>query len=260
MASKTIPLFEHEAAHFLRRYSLRWGEQFIVRVESIGLATLYLGDCLEIMASLPTFDAVITDPPYGTQNLAGGYGRRQLHDVGDGMGRVIANDEDLGAIEAAFPMLLQRVSKGWMAVFYAARKTPEFVQATAGGVWFGGVVWDKGMPGLGYHIRYQHEDIAIFRVGEPERPERPLLSVVRAAATGGEEHPHEKPVRLLEALVDWLAPSAGAVLDPFMGSGSTGVACLNLGRSFVGIEVEQSHFDTACKRLDLATRQTRLIA
>jgi hypothetical protein len=172
-----------------------------LRIERIGQATLYLGDCLEIMPSLPFVDAVITDPPYGTQNLAGGYGRRQLHDVGDGMGRVIENDEDLSAVQAAFPLILERVQSGWLAVFYASRKTPEFVQATSAGVWFGGVVWDKGMPGLGYHIRYQHEDIAVFRVGEPPRPERPLLSVVRAASTGGEAHPHEKPLNLGRAFI-----------------------------------------------------------
>ena len=54
---------------------------------------LYLGDCLEILPTLPQVDAVITDPPYGTQNLAGGYGRRQNWDIGNGLGRVIANDD-----------------------------------------------------------------------------------------------------------------------------------------------------------------------
>jgi len=226
----------------------------------IGGATLYLGDCLEILPTLGKVDAVITDPPYGTQNLAGGYGRRQLHDVGDGLGRVIANDEDLAALEAAFPLMLGLVPIGWLAVFYAARRTPQFVHATAGGAWFGGVVWDKCAPGLGYHIRYAHEDIAIFRAGEPPRPETPLLSVIRAASPKGEEHPHEKPVRLLEALVAWLAPIDGTVLDPFMGSGSTGMACAGLGRRFIGIELDPAHFDTACDRVTRSQRQERLFA
>lgn len=231
-----------------------------MRKEVIGPATLYLADCSEVLPTLGHFHAAITDPPYGTQGLGGGYGRRQLHDTGDGMGRVIANDEDLSALEGAFPLLLERVPVGWLAVFYAARRTPQFCRATEGGIWFGGVVWDKLAPGLGYHIRYSHEDIAVFRQGEPPRPETPLLSVVRAPSTDGLHHPHEKPVKLLEALVAWLSPPSGAVLDPFMGSGSTGVACLNAGRSFVGVELDPAHFDTACRRLEDCQRQGRLIA
>ena len=230
-----------------------------LRKEVIGNATLYLGDCLEILPTLPKVDAVITDPPYGTQNLAGGYGRRQNWDIGDGLGRVIQNDEDLGAITVAFPMLLERIDNGWMMVFYAARRTPLFVAATAGGEWFGSVVWDKCAPGLGYHIRYAHEDVAVFKIGTPERAKQPLLSIIRCA-TDSENHPHAKPPLVLNPLVAWAASHGGIVLDPYMGSGSTGVACMNLGRKFIGVEIEKKYFDIACERIENAQRQERLCA
>jgi hypothetical protein len=124
-------------------------------------------------------------------------------------------------------------------------------------VWFGGIVWDKGAPGLGYHIRYQHEDIAVFRVGEPKRPKDALLSIVRGAAMS-EEHPHEKPPKILIPLVAWATERGGAILDPFMGSGTTGVACMNLGRKFIGIEIEPKYFDIACERIENSQRQARM--
>lgn len=75
---------------------------------------------------------------------------------------------------------------------------------------------------------------------------------VQAMACNGRVHPTEKPVPLLQKLVKKLP---GIVLDPFMGSGTTGVACMRLGRRFIGIEIEPRYFDIACKRIDDAQRQ-----
>ena len=225
----------------------------------IGDAVLYHGDCLEILPTLGKVDAVITDPPYGTQDLGRGYGRRQLHEPAGRIGKQIANDTDLSAITAAFPLFTGLIPNGWAFVFYAARRTPQFAIATQTGKWFGGIVWDKGAPGLGYHIRYQHEDIALFRIGEPTRPKNPLMSIVRGAALS-EEHPHEKPPKILVPLVAWATESNGTILDPFAGSGTTGVACANLGRKFIGIEIEKKYFDIACERIDNAYRQARMFA
>jgi DNA modification methylase len=225
----------------------------------IGNAVLYLGDCLEILPTLPKVEAVITDPPYGTQDLGGGYGRRQLHDPVGRVGAQIANDTDLKAITVAFPLCLALIRDGWAFVFYAPRRTPQFTLATQIGNWFGGIVWDKGAPGLGYHIRYQHEDIAVFRIGEPQRPKDALLSIVRGAAPS-DDHPHEKPPKIMLPLVAWATDRDGTVLDPFMGSGTTGVACMNLGRRFIGIEIEEKYFRIACERIENAQRQARLFA
>jgi site-specific DNA-methyltransferase (adenine-specific) len=220
---------------------------------------LHLGDCLEVMKTIPagSVDAVVTDPPYGTQDLAGGYGRRQNHDVGDGLGRVIENDLDLSMIAAAFPTFKTLVSNGWGAVFYAPRRTPEFIAATSARDWFGEIIWDKRQPGLGYHIRYAHESIAIFRFGEPCRPPSPILSVLCCHQLS-KRHPHEKPISVLKSLVAWTTPPGATILDPFMGSGTTGVACVQTGRSFIGIEIDPGYFAIAKKRIEEAQLQMRM--
>jgi tRNA G10 N-methylase Trm11 len=212
--------------------------------------TIYHGDCREVLAGMAAGSAslVLTDPPYGTQGLAGGYGRRQNWDTGNGMGRTIANDTDLQMLADAFPLALATVATGWAMVFYAPRKTPELCRITAGAEWFGEIIWDKAAPGLGYHIRYSHENIAVYRVGEPQRPKQPLLSLFRAVAPAS-LHPHEKPVSLCSALVKWGCVEGGTVLDPFMGSGSTLVAAKNLGRYAIGCDVDEAHCETAALRL-----------
>jgi DNA modification methylase len=80
---------------------------------------------------------------------------------------------------------------------------------------------------------------------------------VWAPRTGNSDHPTEKPVYLMEQFVEW---TRGVVVDPFMGSGTTGVACVNLARAFIGIEIEPRYFDIACRRIEDAQRQGRLIA
>ena len=222
-------------------------------------ATLYLGDCLDVLRDLETgsVDAVVTDPPYGTHDLAGGYGRRRLWDTGNHEGRTIANDHDLSALAAAFPEFRRLVQDGWAAVFYAARRTPEFIGATSGEDWFGSLVWDKGAPGLGYHIRYAHEDVAVFRFGQPKRPDRALLSVIHCGGRR-KEHPNEKPVEVMARIVEWASAPGGNILDPFMGSGTTGVACVQTGRRFVGVEIDPTYYAIAERRIAEARAQLPL--
>ena len=207
------------------------------------------GDCLEVMRDMPDncVDLVLTDPPYGTENLAGGYGRRQLHDIGDGKGRVINKDTDLTQISLAYCNFHRLLGGcGWALIFYSARKTVEFIDATSKEEWFGHIIWDKGQPGLGFHIRYSHEDIAVFKIGNPERPKKPILSVLRNTIL---EHPHEKPVSVLKKLVEWGCPENGIVLDPFAGSGTTAAACIAMGRHYIGIEISEDYCEIARKRI-----------
>lgn len=87
-----------------------------------------------------------------------------------------------------------------------------------------------------------------FPIGRPG-------DVVQGPVSGNGWHPTEKPVWLMSRLVSW---TRGLVVDPFMGSGSTGIACIGLGRPFIGIEADQVHFSTACRRIELAHRQAPL--
>lgn len=217
-----------------------------MRRETIGdndEITLYLGDCLEILPTIAGVDSVVTDPPYGTSDLGGGYGRRQLHSLDGRNGRVISNDNDLSVLSEALSVLPDVA--GYLLAFYGARRTVEFISAISGWEYVGEIIWNKKQMGLGYTIRYSHESIAVLKIGTARRPNFAMDSVIEHHQHE-KVHPHQKPVALLERLVGW---QPGVVLDPFMGSGTTGVACANLGRRFIGIEIEERYFDIACRRI-----------
>ena len=206
---------------------------------------IYHGDCREILPQLPKVDAVVTDPPYGTQSLGGGYGRSQLHDPNGRNGRTIVNDLDLSAFREAYPMLLEKCTEGWMLVFYAARRTPDFL-GIVGGEWHGEMIWDGLCPGLGYTVRYQHESIAVLKRGNATRPSTAAISVIRDYGDGTNEHPHKKPEAVMRRLCSF---TYGTILDPFMGSGTTLVAAKNLGRKAIGIEICEEYCEIAARRL-----------
>ena len=97
------------------------------------------------------------------------------------------------------------------------------------------------------HEHARQTEIAAFYPGESHFfPNGRPQDVIRAARTGNEYHPTEKPVTLMQSFVGW---TAGVVADPFMGSGTTGVACVKIGRKFIGIELDPDYFDIACKRV-----------
>ena len=212
------------------------------RSEQIGDCTMYLGDCRDILPLLPKVDAVVTDPPYGIEDIVGGYGRD---------GRVIANDRTLYAMRDGVRAGWDLVDVGWAFVFYSSRVTPQVMPALPGGDYFGEIVWNKKAPGMGKNIRYQHENIAVLRKGGA-RLARDVFSVINSYRIG-DLHPHQKPVGLMVEVVG--ATDADLILDPFMGSGTTGVACVKLGRKFIGIEIDEGYFDIACSRIEKAYAQ-----
>lgn len=206
------------------------------RIEVIGNATLYLGDCREILPTLGKVDAVITDPPYGIGE-SGGKARTR--------GRKEVNHERLEwdnetPPQEVFDWILWN-SKD-QAIFGANYFTDRNLPPRMGWVY-----WDKCMGGdfSDGELIFTSRQKALKAIRIPQN------SVDR-------EHPTQKPVAIVEAVVG-LFPEARSILDPFMGSGTTGVACMNLGRSFIGIEREPKYFDIACRRIDDAQRQGRLI-
>jgi DNA modification methylase len=210
-----------------------------MRKEIIGNATLYLGDCLEVLPTLPKVDAVITDPPYGI-NAA-----RDRHSQKDGWTDFPASGWDkerpskeaLDLILGAAP--LQIVWGGNYFTDYLPRRSK----------W---LVWDKGQDDFSLadcELAWTSMDGALRRI----RYSRSL------AMKDGKQHPTQKPI----AVMEWCLKQASmpeTVIDPFMGSGTTGIACGNLGRRFIGIEVEPHYFQVACERIENAQRQERLFA
>lgn len=221
-----------------------------------GSVSIYHGDCREVLPWLGlSCAAVVTDPPYGTESLGGGYGRRQLADPEGRNGHTIENDHDLSALAKALPAITAAlIQGGWMVTFAAARRRweAESLLVAAGLNLYGEIVWDKGAPGLGYTIRYSHEGAIVAVRGEARAPQRPLLSVLRIPreerAMNG-RHPHEKPTALMVHLVEFASAPGGLVLDPFCGSGSTLVAAKALGRKAIGIEVDERWCESAVGRL-----------
>ena len=212
---------------------------------TIGDATLYCGDCLEILPRIRrdyAVDSVITDPPYGISHKSNGQifkGAEQIQ-----------GDEDTWAY--GFLVTLAPC----VVAFFSPYQHP-------GMPWRSVLVWDKGGhvggggdPGTCW--KRDHECIGVL--GNQKLNGQRDSSVLRYNAllpppTG---HFCEKPVPLMEYLISKI--NAPTVLDPFMGSGTTGVACANLGRKFIGIEIEPKYFDIACERIDRAYAQGRLFA
>jgi DNA modification methylase len=217
-----------------------------MRKEVIGGATLYLGDCRDILPTLPKVDAVITDPPYGVEYQTGMGGKFK--------GVTILGDESVSVRDEVIAAL-----DGVRGLWFGSWKMPKPHSTKQT------LVWDKGdhvgMGDLSLPWRPNTEEIYVIGAGfEGHRGS----SVIRFNApspnfTPDHEryHPTEKPVGLIEIL---LSKTPGdVVVDPFMGSGTTGVACMNLGRQFIGIEREPKYFDIACRRIEDAQRQGRLI-
>jgi site-specific DNA-methyltransferase (adenine-specific) len=223
------------------------------RKEVIGDATLYFGDCLEVLPTLPKAAAVvITDPPYGIayQSNAG---------VGSGTAP-ITNDGarlSLRLYRRVIPLLTP------MPVLWCTRwdAWPDVYDIFGAAMKVNGLlVWDKGQPGMGdlNHWGPSYELIAscgpVRTIGSRD------CSVLRfnTVPSANRNHPTEKPSALFDYLIQKVTHPGATVIDPFMGSGTTGVAAIAAGRSFVGCEIDQAYFSTACRRIEQAYRQRPL--
>lgn len=241
----------------------------MTRVEHIGRATLYLGDCIEISRSLAdgSFDAVLTDPPYSS-----GTRREGAKGIRKSMTRETDNEEWFSSDSLTtdgFWWLMHANALQWKRLlkdgshvlsFIDWRMWPHMTGAIEAADLrrFGMLVWDKAHFGMGMYFRNQHELIMHFTKGKGKEAARhDVGNVIRTKRVSGEdaEHLTQKPVELLSRLLSVVTVPTDVVFDPFMGSGSTGVAAMELGRQFVGIEVEPKYFDIACKRIEDAQRQ-----
>jgi len=221
------------------------------RREQIGDCTLYLGDCLEILPTLGKVDGVVTDPPYmlNTTSAAGG----KLNPWADLSNAAFWFSAWYRACRNRLQM------HGFMWVFMNWRTLPTAQKAAFDADWQieSLLVWDKEWIGPGGQVglRPSYELVALLAVGEWAIGDRGIADIRRCKWTSQKPSGHraEKPT----ALVKWLIEISGGetILDPFMGSGTTGVACVKLGRKFVGIEIEPKYFDIACKRIEDAYKQ-----
>jgi site-specific DNA-methyltransferase (adenine-specific)/modification methylase len=220
------------------------------RVVTIGDATLYLGDCAEILPKVGKVDAVITDPPYGILNLAGEGSTTAI--------RKSPRQQGSGTLKNR---ILNTSTVDWdvapPAETLATMREMSRCQIIWGGNYFdlpparGILVWDKEQP----WANFSQVELAWTNINRP-------AGIFRESATRGtpdKQHPTQKPISLMQWCVNML-PQAESILDPYMGSGTTGVAAVQLGRKFIGIERDERYFEIACKRIEQAVAQGQLFA
>jgi len=197
----------------------------------IGSATLYHGDCRAVLPLLPDFDLVLTDPPYGI-----GYAANPTKWSRDNVARESEEWDD------EIPDVLPIVAKGKFAMVWGGNHFPLPPKR-------GWLSWVKP-PRL---PSYGTTELCWTNL------EMPCRHLVCERCNGDkEQHPTQKPIRLIEWCLAFAPPNAKTVCDPFMGSGTTGVACARMGVQFVGIERERKYFDIACRRIEDAQRQSSL--
>jgi len=219
------------------------------RVETIGNATLYLGDCRDILPTLGKVDAVVTDPPYGIGESAGKAKTRtsgltskvksaQLYrkDYGD-------DDWDDKPIDAEL-MAAVRSAGRWNIIFGG-----NYYEVPATSCW---LVWDK----LNGATDFADCELAWTNLPKAVRRIQFLWNgCMRAQGETRGDHPTQKPIGVMKWAIGHLPAPSDTILDPFMGSGTTGVAAVQMGRKFIGIEREPKYFDIACRRIEDAQRQ-----
>ena len=194
----------------------------------IGDAVLYLGDCMDVLPTLDKVDAVITDPPYGigiSKNPV-----RQMHEKMDWDASV----PETSLIDAC-------IACGDIALLWGGN----YFDLPPSQCFF---VWDKMQP--------QEFSLAMCEQAWTNK-KGPAKIYKQSVLSYRKEHPTQKPL----ALMKWCIEQAGnpqTILDPFMGSGTTGVAAIQLGRKFIGIEREPKYFDIACQRIEQAAAQGQL--
>jgi site-specific DNA-methyltransferase (adenine-specific)/modification methylase len=209
----------------------------------IGNATLYLGDCAEVLLMIDKVDAVITDPPYGINENS-----KKVASRGN-----MAAPKDYGYFDwdksPPPDELIELIrTKGKYQAFFGGN----YFTLPPTSCW---LVWDKlngdndfadcELAWTNWHKavrRLQWRWNGMIRQGNEER-----------------YHPTQKPLEVMKWVIE-LCPKSDTILDPFMGSGTTGVAAIQLGKKFIGIEREPKYFDIACKRIEQAVAQPQLFA
>lgn len=219
----------------------------MVEPVQIGLATLYCGDAREIVPSLQGVAACITDPPYGI-GLKTNFADRKCSMLTEANNYepIFGDDEDFDPAHLLrFPVV------ALFGANYFANSLPRADQ------WF---VWDKrcGMA------QNDMSDAELVWVKGTKRISTRLLQHMWNGMLKDSErderrlHPTQKPIAVMEWIVSQITKPNDLVLDPYLGSGATGVACVKMGRPFIGCEMSPAYFDIACKRIEDAQRQGQL--
>lgn len=237
------------------------------RKEIIGDCTLYLGDCRDILPTLGPVDHVISDPPYEAVMQAL-HAAVKLRRQDGGPQRQALDFDDISALREPFLAEVARINGGWLLAFCNVEGVAAWKESIlAHGLKFKTTcIWNKPdatpkLNGQGPALSYECITTTWCGSGHARWNGGGKRGVFTHCTNNPERHgghPTEKPASLMRELVALFSNAGQRVLDPFMGSGTTGVACVSLGRSFIGIERDLKYFDIACRRIEEAYRQPRL--
>lgn len=232
------------------------------RTETIGRATLYLGDCRDILPTLGKVDAIVMDPPYMLSDSGPG-------DSHFGMSLNKFDGQDYKAIVSGFDVelifgLLENVCKPFNLFCFCSNKQISLImahheargRATTLCVWhktnaapFANGVWRGDIE----YCIHAKDSGAVFVGNAVEKKKVTDHPIVQDTA-----HPTVKPLPVVRKYIGICSLPEQTVLDPFVGSGTTGIAAVTMGRNFIGIEKDERYFDIACKRIEDAQRQSDL--
>ncbi|MDD5459000.1 MAG: DNA methyltransferase [Phycisphaerae bacterium] len=199
------------------------------------------GDCLNLMPQLParSVNFILTDPPY-------------LINYKSRDGRKIINDNNEAWLQPAFAEMYRLLENQSFGVsFYGWQHADKFLAAyrKAGFRVIGHLTFPKRYTSFTHFLRYQHESAYLLAKGYPKKPASTIGDVIDWTYSGNKLHPTQKPLSVLLPLVETFSAPEGLVFDPFAGSGSSLLAAKSLGRSYLGIELDQGYHATASSRL-----------
>ena len=212
------------------------------------------GDCLELMKDIPdnSIDLIVTDPPYLIN-----YSR---HDKNSRFSKPIANDNNPELVEKYIYECYRIMNENTAMYMFCGYKTVDFFKQKledAGFIIKNIIVWDKernGMGDLKTTFGYSYEFIFFVSKGQPKLNGKRISDVWRFPRVTSKEqvHQNQKPVSLIEQCINYHSKVGDIVFDGFMGSGTTGVACVNTCRNFIGIELDGRYFEIAKSRISEA--------
>ena len=208
--------------------------------QQIESCTLYLGDCLEVIPILGKVDCVVTDPPYGIKEAGGKNASRSNLAVARDYGRDSWDDQ---TIPEVIPLIM---GCSTTQVIFGGN----YYDLPPTKCW---LIWDKENG----DNDFADAEMAWTNLDKAVRLKRYMWNgMLRANRELRGDHPTQKPIGVMQWVISHT--EGDLILDPFMGSGTTGVACINMNRKFIGIEKERKYFDVACERIDAAARQGKL--
>ena len=216
---------------------------------------LLQGDCLELMKDIPdeSIDMILTDPPYGID-------LKPQRASSNWKNTKVINDDNLDWLPCFVKESYRILRKDSVAFFFASWQTIDKVKPKIEDYFEvkNVIVWDKDWFGLGNNFRPNYELIILATKGKYKTKSNNLSNILkfRRVAPAKLHHSCEKPVALLELLIEESVEEKSIVIDPFMGSGSTGVAAVSLNRNFIGMELDEDYFKIAKERIEKADRST----